>query len=332
MNSVAWRRWLPLAALLWSHSLAAAEPDTHGPPPANAAELFQDALRDYDRGDIETAIAKLRQAQAAAPHPTVLYNLAQFLEAAGQHAEAFRCFEQYLTMLGTEVEPAREQAVRSKLRALRLRLASFRFETSPAQAIVQVDGQNVDPSSEVLLSPGGHRLDVISAGFEPVELELKAVEGEAQRLILQLKPSAPVASPRSAGVGAPPASPPTPRRLDARPSGSTRTWAVVALATGAALAGGAAVLQVVNASRSDDWRARNRQLDEVEPQMRGDAYWAARAQNAELARSIRHVDGVQLGLFIGAGALAATGVGLWLTSPTTAGNGRTAGVTLRRSW
>src|SRR4051812_20268290 len=100
MSSVAWRVWLLSATILATHSLAAAEPGTSEPAPAKAAELFQEALRDYDRGDLETAIAKLRQAQAAAPHPTVLYNLAQFLEVAGHRAEAVRCFEQYLTILG----------------------------------------------------------------------------------------------------------------------------------------------------------------------------------------------------------------------------------------
>lgn len=330
MSSAPLRLCLLAAVVLATHSPAAAEPLAPEASATAAAELFQEALRDYDRGDLETAIAKLKRAQSSAPHPTVLYNLAQFLEAAGHYGEALRSFEQYLTMLGPKVEPARAQLVQAKLKALRQQVAPVRFEVSPPQASVRVDGQEVEPSSELLLGPGTHQLEASLAGFEPAKLELNAIGGEAQRIVVRLKPVE--APPPVQPTRAVPFSSPTPirQRAPAVPQ-TTRTWAIVALASGAALLGGAAVVQVMSSSRREDWQAKDHELNGVDPSLRGDAYWSARAKNAELARSIRHLEGLQLGLFIGAGALTATGVGLWLTSPSSHGS-PSAGVTFRRSW
>jgi tetratricopeptide (TPR) repeat protein len=298
---------------------------------ARAARLFQEALLDYDRGDLETAIQKLEQAQAAAPHPTVLYNLAQFFETAGRTAEACRAFERYLAAVGSTIEPERAQAVQAKVAALRQRLASLRIDVSPAGAVVQVDAGPHEADGELLVEPGPHRVDVTSDGFEALRLDLRVLAGESRHLVLHLRPLAPGAAIPSTSSTSPAPKATRPAGAAAARSSSLRGWAMVTAGSSLVLAGSAALLHVLNAARADDWRDRDRALDAVVPAARGDAYWRARADNAELGRSLRHVDGLELGLFIGAGVLAATGAGLWLSAPHTA-SGSGAGVTWHRTW
>lgn len=299
--------------------------------PTSAAQLFQEALRDYDRGDLAAAIAKLEQAQAAAPRATVLYNLALILEAAGRRADACNRFEQYLATPEAGGDAERQESVRAKVASLRQSLASLRIETSPA-ASIRIDGRDVEPASELLVEPGVHELRATVDGFEPARLELRAVAGETQRVLVQLKPIRTREPPRQS-LPAPAASStqPSPMSSPLGSSAPARPWATIALVTGATFAGAAVLTHFVNASRDDAWQARNRELDAVPAGARGDAYWQGRAENAELARSIRHLDGLELGLFIGAGVLATTGVGIWLTSPTQ-GPSPTVAATFQRSW
>jgi hypothetical protein len=322
--------WLLLALLLIPEA-AAAQASGDETAQARAARLFQEALRDYDRGEVASAIAKLEQAQATAPHPTVLYNLAQVLEAAGRNLDARRTFERYLAQLAPGVDPERERAVRAKIVALGQRLASLRIQVSPRQSAVRLDERPFDPATDPFVEPGPHRVEVTLSGFEPLRVDLHAVAGEAQHLVLQLRPLAPPLPPPG-----PTGAVPKPRALPLLPNPSAsanavRTWGVISVASGLTLAAGAAVLHVVNASRAGDWERKDRQLDAVPGSQRNDAYWQGRADNAELARSVRHWDGLELGLFVGAGLLAATGAGMWLTAPRGA-SGAGAGVALRREW
>jgi hypothetical protein len=212
--------------------------------------------------------------------------------------------------------------VRAKIAALGQRLASLRVQVSPPQSKIQLDERPFDPAADSMVEPGPHRVDVTLDGFEPLRVDLQAVAGESQHLVLQLRPLAR------------PALPPPLTRVTPKPAvraNVMRSWAVISAASGLTLAAGAAALHVFNASRVADWQTKDRQLDAVTDAERGDAYWQGRADNAELARSVRHLDGLELGLFVGAGLLAATGAGLWLTAPSGA-SGSGAGVALRRDW
>jgi tetratricopeptide (TPR) repeat protein len=297
---------------------------------AEAASLFGQALAAYDRGEITEAIEKLRSAHAIAPSAKVLYNLALFEVAAGQRIQAVADFERYLASDDAAQSPARQQSVRRMLQELRQQLAQLQIRTEPAVASVMIDGS--DAERVMLLEPGTHRLLVKAEGFLPSEFELTLGVGDNTQVVVQLSQSQP-AAPTAPSAASRPAfrSPPPTRAAMASPGWPARAWAIVLIGAGAALAAGAATSYIVGANEEDDWSSENERLDSVEPAARDDAYWLARAKNAERSRTIRQLNGMGIGLLIGAAASATAGVGIWLSAPRSS-QSRAAGVSLSGTW
>jgi tetratricopeptide (TPR) repeat protein len=312
---------------------AGADLDTKSEAQAAAARLFEEAMSDYDRNDLASAIEKLRAAQLAAPHPRVLFNLAQLLEAVGRRAEAFEHFEAYLTIAGEQLDEQRRSVVRAKLKELEAKLSRLRVEAQPPVAALFVDDVPIETSSETLLDPGSHSIRAAAPGFRAANVTVNAREGEAQRILLALVPeTSPTPKPTPSTVVSRSdqrqASSST-SELVQRPSFGSRRWAVVLLGSGTALLAAGAVTQVASSMRSHDWQARDQRLNATPASSRGDAYWQARADNANLARSIRHLDGLGLGLLVGAGAFLTLGAGMWVT--TTPSNDSVA-LNYRHTW
>jgi tetratricopeptide (TPR) repeat protein len=296
---------------------AGADLDTKSEAQAAAARLFEEAMRDYDRNDLASAIEKLRAAQLAAPHPRVLFNLAQLLEAVGRRAEAFEHFEAYLTIAGEQLDEQRRSVVRAKLKELEAKLSRLRVEAQPPVAALFVDDVPIDTSSETLVDPGSHSIRAAAPGFRAANVMVNAREGEAQRILLALVPeTSPTPKPAPSAVVSAPwyQSSSSASELPQRPSFGSRRWAVVLLGSGTALLAAGAVTQVASSMRSNDWQARDQRLNTIPASSRGDAYWQARADNANLARSVRHLDGLGLGLLVGAGAFLTLGAGMWVTT------------------
>jgi tetratricopeptide (TPR) repeat protein len=297
------------------------------PNSADAAKLFEDALQAYDRGELEVAIAKLQAAYVAAPSAPVLYNLAQFQEAAGHRAAALTSFELYLSFAGAALPAGREQAVRAKLVELAKGLSRLKIRTEPANAVLSLDGASVPDS--LTIDPGVHELIVGAPGFLPLRLEVNAEVGGSLQVVATLvpEPEAPTAPPQHvpATTDRAPAIPLKtierhPVSAEAVPNANarrwSRTWATVLVGAGAALVGGAVVTYVVANDQSGTWDAESRRLDGIDPARRNDAYWRARADNNERSRTVRRLQGLELGLLIGAGVVSAAGVGVWFTSPS----------------
>jgi hypothetical protein len=311
-----------VSVLLVAFSARAADSEASGPlePPAdpqtNAAKLFEEAMNDYDREDISSAIEKLQKAQLIAPHPKVVYNLAQFLELVGHRADAYRHFQQYLVLAGDQVDEPRRSAVQAKLSELESRLGRLRVETRPAGATLLVDDKPFQTSSEWLIDAGLHSIRATAPSFQPAELTVTVGAGERQQVLVNLAPAIDLRPvPRSRDVIAEsrrqPLSHPVP---DVPPRAASHPWATVLLGSGSALLAGSITAHLARSARNDDWEKTALRLDAVPASARSDAYWAARADNANLARSIRHLDGLRLGLLVGAGTLFVAGAGVWLTS------------------
>ncbi len=323
--------WLLIACLSSFSSVgtaSAAEPVVAADS-ADAAKLFEGALQAYDRGELEVAITKLQAAYVAAPSAPVLYNLAQFQEAAGHRAAALSSFELYLSFAGTALPAGREQAVRAKLVELGKQLAKLRIRTEPTDAVLSLDGASVPHS--LVIDPGVHELIARAPGFLPLRLEVDAEVGGSLQVVARLareQPAEAAAEPirRVPSTARAPALPLS-KTVERRPAPAepvrdgnarrwSRTWATVLVGTGAALASGVIVAHVVANDQSGTWDAENRRLNGIDPARRNDTYWRARADNSERSRTIRRLQGLELGLLIGAGVASAAGVGVWLTSPS----------------
>jgi hypothetical protein len=299
-----------------------------------AARLFEEALAAYDRGEMTSAIEKLRAANALAPSARVLYNLAVFEAAAGQPMQAAVYFERYLASEDAAQSPVRQQSVRRALDELRKQLVRVQFTTEPATATVIVDGSDAERS--LLLEPGAHRVRVEAAGFVPSELALETVAGEQLKVVVQL---APLPTPAAPPVAAAKRFTHQPAHLAPQPKAyplanslwSARTWAIALIGGGAALAAGAGAAYLASNNEQDDWSTENDRLDSIEPPSRDDAYWLARSRNAERSRKIRQLEGIGIGLLIGGATAVATGAGIWITSPKRS-QGQAAGLHLSGTW
>jgi tetratricopeptide (TPR) repeat protein len=65
-------------------------------PRERALALFEESQAAYNAGELERAVALLREAHEIFPEPILLYNLGRALEGLGQMAEAADAYEEYL--------------------------------------------------------------------------------------------------------------------------------------------------------------------------------------------------------------------------------------------
>src|SRR5689334_14972253 len=96
-------------------------------PRDRAIALFEESQTAYNAGELERAVALLREAHDLFPEPILLYNLGRALEGLGQMAEAADAYEQYLEQ-ATDVDD--RAAIERRVETLR-RNAEPREEEPP---------------------------------------------------------------------------------------------------------------------------------------------------------------------------------------------------------
>jgi hypothetical protein len=148
----------------------------------------------YRAGDYRGALAAFQAAQARAPAPQSLFNIARCQERLGQLAEAAESYEAYLTAAPAAPDRA---AVSTHLAELQARLpleASLRVSVEPP-ASVSVDGDGAGRSPVALqLKPGRHQVRATEDGYQPAEREVDLAAGARIQLELSLVPVLPQTS------------------------------------------------------------------------------------------------------------------------------------------
>jgi hypothetical protein len=176
---------IALAALALAAAIAATAPPAPRPARADdAAEArFFDELgrRAYARGRYDEALAHFLDAQAAAPNPRTLYNVALTAQLARHEALAYSSFESYLE----RGDPSSERVAdaRSRMDALARRLALVRVTSSPPGAEIFVDRRELGSFGRtprtLVLEPGAHAIELVLADHEPARVEVEAARGAA---------------------------------------------------------------------------------------------------------------------------------------------------------
>jgi len=203
--------------------------DPAAPPSAasEAADRFRHGVTLYKELDYAGALAEFRRAQELSPNYRVLYNVGQALYELQRYAEALRTFEAYLTQGGSQLSPARREAVEADLRALRGRVGYLSIAVDVDGAEVRVDDEMVGASplaAPVLVSTGHRKISVTKGDRTPVEQFADVAAGDQVKVTIAL-PSiaaaapAPKEAPSASGeptpAGAPPPAPaPPPGRSD----------------------------------------------------------------------------------------------------------------------
>jgi PEGA domain/Tetratricopeptide repeat len=166
-------------------------------PPGDVEQARADFERGaalYRAGDFRAALAAFEAAQARAPAPQALFNIARCQERLGQLADAVDSYTAYLAAAPDAPDRA---AVSARIEELRARLpleASLRISVEPPST-VSVDGEPAGTSPISLhLTPGTHRIRAAQEGYQPLEREVELAPGGRVQLELSLIPLVPVAS------------------------------------------------------------------------------------------------------------------------------------------
>ncbi len=166
-------------------------------PPGDVEQARADFERGaalYRAGDFRAALAAFEAAQARAPAPQSLFNIARCQERLGQLADAV---DSYTAYLAAATEAPDRAAVASRIQELRARLpleASLRISVEPPSPVA-VDGEPAGNSPvSVRLAPGTHRVGAAQDGYQPLEREVELAPGGRVQLELSLVPLLPLAS------------------------------------------------------------------------------------------------------------------------------------------
>ena len=165
-------------------------------PPGDVEQARADFERGaalYRAGDFRAALAAFEAAQARAPAPQSLFNIARCQERLGQLADAVDSYTAYLAVAPDAPD---RPAVSSRIEDLRARLpleASLRISVEPPSPVA-VDGEPAGTSPvSVRLAPGTHRVRAAQGGYQPLEREVELAPGGRVQLELSLVPLVPLA-------------------------------------------------------------------------------------------------------------------------------------------
>jgi hypothetical protein len=205
-------------ALGISAPVAAAGPARPAPAPTPQAQLQKEADRHFQRGvalfraaSYAEALAEFARAYDIAPHPLVLYNIAECHRELLHYAEAVAAYRQFLVDGADQVPAARLATAQTELTALLALVARVTVTVAPwsDDVVVILDGAPLlSPVMPLIVAPGEHRLIARAAGKQDAVRALKLGAGDALTVELVLgalpvtPPGAPVVE-RAAPVRAP---------------------------------------------------------------------------------------------------------------------------------
>ena len=196
-------------------------PEGKPPAPRPSEQLQKEAERHFQSGvglfkeaRFDDALAEFTRAYEIAPHPLVLYNIAECHRAMLRYAEAVATYRQFIVDGKDKVPAARLATAQAELDALLTLVARVTVTVSPASDGVALilDGTPLDnPAMPLILPPGEHRLTARAAGRLDAERTLKLGAGDtlAVELVLRELPQAPPGNVGSVEHVAPPL-PPSP--------------------------------------------------------------------------------------------------------------------------
>ena len=152
-----------------------------------AAVHFAAAAAAEKRGDWRSAIVEYEQAYAAAPHPSVLFNMANAHEKLDEHRRAAELFRRYLA---DSPEAEDRGSVQRRIAALRDRRSRLHVVSDPVGATLIVDGQARGTTPiDVDLTAGKHRAHVEQGRDRSETVEVVAEYGEPRELVLSVPSS-----------------------------------------------------------------------------------------------------------------------------------------------
>lgn len=259
-----------------------------------ASAHFKRGVDLFEEGLYRPALIEMRRAYELMPNYRVLYNIGQTHIALGEFVEAIGALDAFLVQGGSDVDEKRVQEVQASITQLRQRTATLAVETDKPDATVSLDGVALGraPIERVVISVGRHRITAATEDGATASEDVDVAGGDHRALSLTLVE--PVENVVQVAESAP---------LRAPPTGLSRQrrWSVGLLASAGAVGLGGMGMALMARSAHDDYdKARGvfpgdrSEIDDTRQRM----------TRTSLAADV---------MFGSAGALAVTGLVLWLT-------------------
>jgi len=184
-------RWVATALWLSHASLGAAWASAPAPTPLEspARPLHEGAMRAFHDGDFAQALALEQRAHALEPSPVYLYQIGRALEGLGMLSDAYQSY--LLARANLDGHPHTDDTLRELVTHAIEALGSLhdkavlRLTGVTPEVTVQVDARMViDPTTDVVLEPGPHRVCLFDGARRAVCLQRDLPPG--QRIVLPL--------------------------------------------------------------------------------------------------------------------------------------------------
>lgn len=323
-------KWGLLAALacapLLHAGVAAAQPSPE--TRAMADTLFDEARKLMSAGKYAEACPKLEEAQRLNPGVGTLYNLSDCYENTGRTASAWTGFREVAAASAASRQAEREKAARARVTALDPKLTRLRIvvQAAPGTEVTRNGVVVGAPSWGVGLpvDPGKYTVRATAPGKEPWQTTV-TVEGEGALINVEVPALGDSSAPSAAPAGPtpsqaapaattttapPPITSPAPDTAQPSPRGWQTPLGVVALGLGVAGLGVGTALGFVAKSTAED--AECNEQDECTQ------------AGLETRSDARSTGNIGTGVFIAGAALAAGGIILIITAPSSDDAGKSA--------
>ncbi|NUO47666.1 MAG: hypothetical protein HOV80_02290 [Polyangiaceae bacterium] len=273
---------------------------------AEAAKLFDQANKELDAKKFADACPKIERVIELVPEGVgAKMALGECYEGLGRLASAHRLYVEAEAAAAALKQADRVSAARSKQQALAPKVATVKLEIAPAASrrsgfVVTVDGKPVDSAqTSMMLDAGPHVVRATADGAEDFETRFDSVDGQKKVVtIADLKSKASAAPPV-----APPPTEPTPYWNTQRIAGAVVGGAGILVAIGGFAAGGVA-LSKRDASNGPEGGCSD------------ETNLCTKPAGVDLRDESRLAGNVSTGLLAAGGALAATGLIVFLTAPS----------------
>lgn len=175
---------------------------------AEAKRLASQAQQEVKAKNWDAAIQSLKQSVKLDPSPATRLELAKALAGGGRLVEAAKLLDELAAepaVTGPQKAIAKKALDQRTVLEGRIPKLKLRLEGADAAgASVKLDGEAVDPASEIPVDPGEHELVVKGGGVKTLKREVSLAEGESKSLTLTLEPEAaagPPPEPEGGGSG-----------------------------------------------------------------------------------------------------------------------------------
>jgi len=160
----------------------------HATPGDDYRELVRRALAAFDQKQWEQARELFNAAHEIDPNARTLRGLGMVAFEMEDFVEAYKLLYQSLQDRRRPLEGALREKTEDLLKRTRLLVGRVRMSVTPEASEVKMDGESVDPTTELWVTIGLHLLTIEARGYEPKKISLDIRDGDDQQVEVELEP------------------------------------------------------------------------------------------------------------------------------------------------